>query len=111
MNGPQGNFHISHIHPLVRQVSKMRSMEVRKGGRLLMWLNTALVGHHNNTVHISIPPEFFIVPSIFSSVTGFSSQMGTKLCDWDAWQAGAGCYSQAALSSNESNTQYFIFIL
>ena len=26
--------------------------------------------------------------------------------DWAIWQAGAGCYSQAALSSNDSKTLY-----
>ena len=27
-----------------------------------------------------------------------------KLRDWAAWQTWAGCYSQAALSSNDSKT-------
>ena len=36
--------------------------------------------------------------------TGILSQIRTKLSDWAAWQAGAGCYSQDALSSNESKT-------
>ena len=27
--------------------------------------------------------------------------------DWAVWQARAGCYSQAALSSNDSSTLYF----
>ena len=38
--------------------------------------------------------------------TGYSSQMGTKLRDWAVGQAGAGCYSQAALYSNDSKTLY-----
>ena len=38
--------------------------------------------------------------------TGFLSQIGTKLRDWAVWQAGAGCYSQAAMSSNDSKTLY-----
>ena len=38
--------------------------------------------------------------------TGFSSEIGTKLRDWAIGQAGAGCYSQAALSSNDSKTRY-----
>ena len=38
--------------------------------------------------------------------TGFSSEIGTKLRDWALGQAGAGCYSQAALSSNDSKTRY-----
>ena len=33
--------------------------------------------------------------------TGISSEVGTKLRDWASWQARAGCYSQAALSSND----------
>ena len=40
--------------------------------------------------------------------TGISSQIGTKLRDWAVWQARASCYSQAALSSNDSKTQYKI---
>ena len=35
--------------------------------------------------------------------------MRTKLRDWAIWQARAGCYSQAALSSNDSKTLYCIF--
>ena len=43
----------------------------------------------------------------FASVhTGISSQIGTKLRDWAVWQARAGCYSMAALSSNDSKTLY-----
>ena len=38
--------------------------------------------------------------------TGFSSEIGTKLRDWAVGQAGAGCYSWAAVSSNDSNTRY-----
>ena len=38
--------------------------------------------------------------------TGISSQIGTKLRDWVDGQAGAGCYSWAALSSNDSKTRY-----
>ena len=26
--------------------------------------------------------------------------------DWAVWQAGAGCYSQAVMSSNDSKTLY-----
>ena len=37
--------------------------------------------------------------NIFQS-TGILSEIGTKLRDWAVWQARAGCYSQAALSSN-----------
>ena len=33
--------------------------------------------------------------------TGFFSEIGTKLHDWAVGQAGAGCYSLAALSSND----------
>ena len=36
--------------------------------------------------------------------TGILSQ--TKLRDWAVRQAGAGCYSRAALSSNDSKTRY-----
>ena len=38
--------------------------------------------------------------------TGFSSEIGTKLCDWAVGQAGGSCYSRAALSSNDSKTRY-----
>ena len=38
--------------------------------------------------------------------TGISSEIRTKLRDWAIWQAGVGCYSQAALSSNDSKTLY-----
>ena len=38
--------------------------------------------------------------------TGFSSEIGTKLRDWAVGQAGGSCYSQAALSSNDSKTLY-----
>ena len=37
----------SAIHPVIRQVLKMRTMEVPLGGRLLLWLSTALVGSRN----------------------------------------------------------------
>ena len=39
-------------------------------------------------------------------ITGFSSQIGTKLRDWAVGQAGGSCYSWAALSSNDSKTRY-----
>ena len=35
--------------------------------------------------------------------TGISSEIRTKLRDSAIWQARAGCYSQAALSSNDSD--------
>ena len=38
--------------------------------------------------------------------TGISSQIGTKLRDWAVGQAGADCYSRAALPSNDSKTLY-----
>ena len=38
--------------------------------------------------------------------TGISSELRTNLCDWAAWQARAGCYSQAAVSSYDSKTLY-----
>ena len=41
-----------------------------------------------------------------SIFTGFSSQIGTKLRDLAIWQAKAGCYSRAAMSSNDSKTLY-----
>ena len=41
----------------------------------------------------------------FDPDTGFLSEIGTKLRDWAIGQAGAGCYSQAALSSNDSKTR------
>ena len=39
--------------------------------------------------------------------TGISSEIRTKLRDWAVWHARAGCYSQDALSSNDSKTLYF----
>ena len=39
-------------------------------------------------------------------IKGILSQIRTKLRDWAVWQARAGCYSQAALSSNDSKTLY-----
>ena len=38
--------------------------------------------------------------------TGTSSEIRTKLRDWAVGQVGAGCYSWAALSSNDSETLY-----
>ena len=38
--------------------------------------------------------------------TWISSQIRTKLPDWAIWQARAGCFSQAALSLNDSKTLY-----
>ena len=38
--------------------------------------------------------------------TGISSEIRTKLRDWAVGQAGAGCYSRVALSSNDSKTLY-----
>ena len=40
------------------------------------------------------------------SITGFSSEIGTKLPDWAVGQAGGSCYSRAASSSNDSKTLY-----
>ena len=40
--------------------------------------------------------------------TGISSQIRTKLRDWAIGQARAGCYSQAAVSSNYSKTLYML---
>ena len=42
----------------------------------------------------------------YKLLTRFSSEIGTKLRDWAVEQAGAGCYSQAAMSSNDSKTRY-----
>ena len=47
-----------------------------------------------------------ITYQISFSTTGFSSEIRTKLRDRAVWQARAGCYSQAALSSNDSKTLY-----
>ena len=38
--------------------------------------------------------------------TEISSEIRTKLRDWAVSQARAGCYSQAALSSNDSKMLY-----
>ena len=40
--------------------------------------------------------------------TGFLSEMGTKLRESAVGQAGGSCYSQAAVSSNDSKTRYII---
>ena len=40
------------------------------------------------------------------STTGISSHSRAKFRDWADRQTGAGCYSQAALSSNDSKTRY-----
>ena len=42
--------------------------------------------------------------------TGISTQIRSKLRDWAVWQARAGLYSQAALSSNDSKTLYMIHL-
>ena len=43
--------------------------------------------------------------------TGFSSEIGTKLRESAFGQAGGSCYPRAALSSNDSKTQYKNIIL
>ena len=48
--------------------------------------------------------DFLRIPGASFNSTGISSQIRTKLCDWAIWQARACCYSQAALSSNDSKT-------
>ena len=48
--------------------------------------------------------KYNILPLDFETSTGISSQMRTKLRDWAVGQARAGCFSQAALSSNDSKT-------
>ena len=40
----------------------------------------------------------------FGPSTAVSSEGMAKLRDWAVWQARTGCYSQAALSSNDSKT-------
>jgi len=47
-----------------------------------------------------------IFPLLTIAYTGISSQIRTELRDWAIWQARAGCYLQAALSSNDSKTLY-----
>ena len=47
--------------------------------------------------------------SQYLNITGFSSEIGTKLRDWAVGQAGGSCYSWAALSSNDSKTRYFAY--
>ena len=48
----------------------------------------------------------FMCYSLIVSCTGILSQIRTKLRDWAIWLARAGCYSQAALYSNDSKTLY-----
>ena len=45
-------------------------------------------------------------PSTPSRYIGISSHLGAKLGDWAVRQAEAGCYSWAALPSNDSKTLY-----
>ena len=45
-------------------------------------------------------------PRGWRGATGISSQKGTKLRDGAVGQAGASCYYQVALSSNDSKTSY-----
>ena len=40
--------------------------------------------------------------------TEILSEIRTELREWAVWQARAGCYSQVALSSNDSNTLYMV---
>ena len=47
---------------------------------------------------------YFSCLSGLRTLTGISSQIRTKLRDPAVWQVGAGCYSQAAVSSNDSKT-------
>ena len=42
---------------------------------------------------------------VHPTCTGILSHLGAKLRDWAAWQAGAGCYFEAALSPNDSKTR------
>ena len=43
--------------------------------------------------------------------TGFSSEIGTKLCESAIGQAGGSCYSRAAFSSNDSKRLYFLLAI
>ena len=54
----------------------------------------------------ALPPVIARCASCQLHITnaGILSQIRTKLRDWAAWQARAGCYSQAALFSNDSKT-------
>ena len=54
-------------------------------------------------LHKSYSVSLVLVPKF--NCTGISSQISTKLRDWAVWQARDGCYSQAALSTNDSKTQ------
>ena len=51
-----------------------------------------------------VTPERRRRTEVRKRTTGISSEMGTELRDWAVWQEGAGRYSQAALSSNDSKT-------
>ena len=42
--------------------------------------------------------------SYAGACTGILSQIRTKLLDWAVWPARDGCYCQAELSFNDSNT-------
>ena len=53
------------------------------------------------------PKQHMIFIGLTSFInTGISSEIRTKLRDWAFLQARAGCYYQAALSSNDSKTLY-----
>ena len=45
------------------------------------------------------------------ALTGILSHLGAKLRDWAVRQAGAGSYSWAALSSDDSKTRYTRLVL
>ena len=56
------------------------------------------------TVKLALLTQFF--PSLPEAIcTGISSEIRTKLRDWAVGKAQASCYSQAALSSNDSKTE------
>ena len=74
-------------------------------------LRRELKRHNLNPVVFSIQFSYVMYPAkvhVFHHSTGILSQVRTKLRDWTVWQARAVCYSQAALSSNDSKTLVLI---
>ena len=44
----------------------------------------------------------------YTPCTAISSERRAKLRDWAIWPVRANCYTQAALSSNDSKTLYVV---
>ena len=63
-----------------------------------------VIGGHFGSVYVHLDENRDFTYNSCSR-TGISSHLGAKLRDLAVRQAGAGCYSWAALSSNDSKTR------